>query len=380
MLCTLSACTPRLSLAPCNVDDECGVDEVCRAGFCAPGDRDLVDGGTRAADAGVRDAGAGDAGARDAGDRDWHFPEHTARVRVEVGPADAPLVDFPVAVSLEEEPSVINVVDVQGVPLDFHREADDPGVLVWIRVPTLDLGATLLVYFGGPGEEPEAARVFEDFESVYHLNDAPSMVHLDAVGNFTGSADQLHAPEDGPFGRALAFDGTGGIDLPSAPLRVRPGQILSFSIVARASPGAEASFFWGEGFCMGPRISLDESRVRTVMNTGPCNDIESFDQLFADGNYMDDAWHHYGVNLDRQAGEMELYIDGELISFSQLNLDLPDDGQVAHLGQGFDGNEPLVGGLDEFRVSRVRRPAAWLRAEAELASGALLTTTRELRP
>jgi biopolymer transport protein ExbB len=73
------------------------------------------------------------------------------------------------------------------------------------------------------------------------------------------------------------------------------------------------------------------------------------------------AWHHVAAVAEPNK-RMALYVDGREVSAVNLFTELPAPDSDIAIGGSLQGNNSLVGELDEVRVSNVVRPANWVAA------------------
>jgi biopolymer transport protein ExbB len=252
------------------------------------------------------------------------------------------------------------VADDDKTPLKYHIEKYD-GLLqeafIWVGVPNLKPGAqtNLWIYYGNKKANPaeDAKGTFDpDTVLVYHFGD-----HAAPPRDFTSWANTAQGagvPVDNSFiGPGVKFDGNNAITLPASPsLTWAAGATMTWSAwVQMAAPQPNTTLFSRHNGSGQFRIGLD--------NGIPFAEVGG--QRSTPGAAIKPAsWHHLAVVAGQQ---ITLFLDGE--SYATLNATLPALADAAILG-----HDPAVQGagfageLDELEISKVARPAGFIKAAA----------------
>jgi len=296
--------------------------------------------------------------------------------------------DFPILVRLDsthknvllgalDNQNNLRIVTEQKHLLPCEIETWDTASLsaaLWINVDTIRGNDTtfLTMYWGNklPGVFLPQNHVFDTtngFESVYHLNDqSPATMVLDATpksrNGQTATGTQPPTVAAGIIGGAQKFSGEDSrLEVPSPSLS---NGVWSLS----------AWFLPTKPINQG-RIVGDESGVR--LSWGSYNLQQSHAKIHLD--YSEDpsfkvcgygplavTWHHVTAVCDTSSHECKLYVDGSFVCNTTWN-----SGTVSTI----DGTKPLmIGGkyldhyeglIDEVRISRVTRSAAWIKLSYE---------------
>ena len=303
---------------------------------------------------------------------------------------EADLTGFPVLIRLGADADLaaraqdsgddILFTDYSGGELNHEIEYFDgsTGELVaWVNVPNVSstTDTLLYMYYGNAGaanqENPEA--VWDaDYVMVQHLEET-SGTHFDSTqyandGIPSGATAGLIQDAAGEMDGADDFSGDGDfIDVGTqASMDIYgPGEDFSiFTWVKRDDTSAIQGFFSSGssgnfGIYFGS-ASGNEDDLR-FMSTANTVQAES-----SGGVIGDTGWHYVGVVADRD-GNLDLWADGTLVysegisAHSSENWSRLDD--TYKIGTDRSESNPMDGLIDEVRVSRIARSAAWIRAE-----------------
>ncbi|MFW5740350.1 MAG: DUF2341 domain-containing protein [Myxococcota bacterium] len=318
---------------------------------------------------------------------DWYDPNWKVRRRIVVHDAmvEAPLADFPLLVSLAAPDIVQHATSsaafvftgADGVTVLPHEvEAFDPAtgaLLAWVKVPHLipSIENELYVYYGNssPPVPPGAGAVWSnEFVGVWHLgeeaiDESDGALHDDAVtGQHTGTQHGNHDVA-GKIGRAQSFDGMDYIDF------AQPGDIelgnmdctvsawvrtTSWASMSLVKKSAEAMHASGDKLLglIGGRFAMDHGWVGFIDTSTTVNDGQ---------------WHHLvwtqRRNANGQAEAWTLYVDGVQGETAEHTTLADVVGHVLRLGEGTSGSSfpgAWDGEVDELRISRTARSAAWV--------------------
>lgn len=270
-------------------------------------------------------------------------------------------------------------------PLPHHLEKYDPllgEALVWVGVTDPKPGAStaLWLYFGNPKAAPaENARGTYDADTVlaYHFAERGQPPRdATAAGNH---ATTPGASADGALiGAGLRLDGASPVTIPpSSSLAWTDGARMTWSAWIRPAGPAETGIVFSRRD--GARtfaIGVDAGRPYVEVDTG-----SGARRAAAPGELAAGGWHHLAVT----AGEaIALYVDGApaaQLAATIPSLDTPSvigaDAQAAASARqpaadprggarapAAGAVSPFKGDLDELEISKVERPAGFLRLAA----------------
>jgi len=388
-----------LLLAACSFDSGGLAAYDVAPGDVAPGDASPpvdargdgpIDGPAAADDADAADAAdaAPDLNPSDSGAPPWVDPAwtHRKRITVHASKVTAALTDFPLLVSLTADADLAARAQNNGDDLLFcaadgttklsheiERFNDKSGLLVaWVKLPALSATSdtTLFMYYGGAGGSGKAdpAAVFASgYEAVWHLHHDPSKPVGEATGQHPGTSrggmkgGHLVA---GKVGRGFNFDGNddavdvGVINLPpdgpgnnglTLEAWVRPDQAIG-RIISKATGTLVQEHWWMASLGPGATYKGYHFRLRSAGSTS-WTSIGGAPLL---GQWMQLAFTYDGAS-------MRIYKDGKQID-SQPKTGKVDTSSSAKVSIGDNpvDSRYFDGILDEVRLSRVARSAAWL--------------------
>ncbi len=301
---------------------------------------------------------------------------HRSSITIDNSMVTAPLVGFPVLLTLTPSTFTYNAAESDGADLRVIA-ADDATELpheidtfqvggtsyVWVAIdlPAAPAPApTAWLYYGNPGAASDAnpAALWQGNVSVHHLSDL-----TDATGSGHDGSDQETAnpPTEtaGIVGSALEFgNNVSGIDL-AKPTDYSFTSAMSASLWIKTQTIMQAQACIA---CKGTRaweIETDQSRTSAAFATTSAGVNSTIDATAA---IDDGAWHHVAVSQSGNA--RALYIDG-VVSGQANNaqaLDVTTD--AMSFGQSHGGlPHGLQAELDEVRITGAVRPAAWFATE-----------------
>jgi hypothetical protein len=303
---------------------------------------------------------------------------------VRQGRVDLDLPDYPLLVSLGEDEELaagasddgedIGFVGPDDVPLPHEIEEWDPdtGTLVaWVQIPLLLAGADTpfaLVYGGEPiPREPD--RLWQAYEGVWHLggeedstgrgalvdsSDAVGAVAAAQVGggwDLLGGSLVIGDPADGH----LDYGGEDSFTM-SMWLR-RTGLTGSYQTFLSKGGGPDGD--------TGYALETDDS-AETLY--GCLSDVDEYDCAAPGEALVEGVWRLVALVGDREADAFMVYADGLVSSiheeFSNLQPDENDNPRPLTVGANHLGQHPIIGSVDEVRVTRRALSPAWLAADA----------------
>lgn len=316
------------------------------------------------------------------------------------------LVDFPILLRLTSSSIDYSANQAAGQDLRFV-DADGSSVLaheiehwhawgetlIWVKVPAIEASSNLdsiWMYYGNneaPDGQQPAAVWTHDFAAVYHLDnfddstssafdatDVGTSQEAGAIGWgrwFDGSGSWIHLPDDQPYIR-----GVSGWTL-SAWLRadrhLAPRTCLGLTVHDPAPPTSTSR----------AALAADDGMLFTLARS---SDTEAASYLYSSAPVLQIArWYHIVGVTDYSSGIMSLYQDGQFVAaragaFAQ-NVAPDTNSSNGAIGSEDDGSgEYFAGIIDEVRVVRSARSAAWIRAEHLAETDALVSFGSEETP
>jgi biopolymer transport protein ExbB len=272
-------------------------------------------------------------------------------------------------------------------PLKFHIEKYD-GLLgeafVWVSMPDLKPGAqtSLWLYYGNKKANPsqDAKGTYDtDTVLVYHFGEHGGPAHdFSAWGN--NAQSQGSAVDGSLIGPGLRLDGQATVSLPaSQPLAWVDGAAMTWSAwINEPTLQSDATLFSRRDGANALRIGVDNGVPFVEISTSGGTQRTGAGAPLAAG-----SWHHLAVVTGPQTA---LYLDGR--PYASLAAPLPALASAALLGGDAaapaapaapaDGTTPtaapaaasgFIGELDELEISKVGRPAGFIRVAAAGQSG-----------
>ncbi|MEH0196572.1 DUF2341 domain-containing protein [Caulobacter sp. CCNWLY153] len=249
-------------------------------------------------------------------------------------------------------------------PLAFHIESFDPllGVaLIWIDAPQVKAGATqsIWLYYGAkdtPVGDDAKGSFDADYTAVYHFDGAREAPPKDRTAYANVAQTAPAAFEDASaIGSGAVFTGAGPMIIGASPsLTIQPGGRFTFSAWVRPDE-------------LQPRAAVFARReAGDVLALGLDNGapfIEAGGQTVSAATPLAQGrWSHLALVAD--GATVTLYVDGK--SVGQAATVLPALSGPIAIGGDLPGGDlqPLKGGIDEARFSRVARSAAQLQLDA----------------
>jgi hypothetical protein len=248
-------------------------------------------------------------------------------------------------------------------------------MIVWLRVPHLNPSrdGVLFMYYGKSEGEitHEPAQVWsERYEGVWHMEDPPNSSIHDSANSHDGAMNGNIAAENqasGKIGEAIRFDGiddfynVGTWDIDQAEANATTGLTLEAWIKATShmgpiigkAKGLSATHIAWMLFCDGSTCSF---RLQTVSDS---KDIVPQGVIYQTVGL--NIWYHLVGTYDGQ--QMRLYLNGDEVK-SQPHSGLILADESVSIGLGGCSTQQYFGGiLDEVRVSKTARTAAWIKTQ-----------------
>lgn len=259
--------------------------------------------------------------------------------------------------------------DATGAELAYEVERwDERGSSeIWLRIPLLPAEGTSTVwmYHGNaaapPGDDPPG--VWDDgFVSVHHLADLSDAT----AGEHDGFGANLPSDAEGRIGRGLAFDGDDDqIELPQE-------ADFDFDVALTVEAWALVSSFtvnWQALVTKGD----DAWRLHRQNNTsfiGFGSDTPRTNDNLSGAAAVDDGqWHHLAIVYGD--GVKRIYVDGQPDGSDDYPGPLNLTDAPVLLGNNAEATSRFFHGtLDEVRISRVARSAAWIELQARATADA----------
>jgi hypothetical protein len=311
-------------------------------------------------------------------------PGANVRRRITVTPTSTvPIPNFVVSVTTDRDAGLamyaradggdIGFIDAGGAPLPFERVHYAAGSLeAWVRIPLAGQTTLEMVYGGGPIAQNPSAVWSDDVLAAYHLDEADrSASDSTQYANDLVSSMRPPASRAGTVGAGAGFseDAAGFTSLCATETQsfMLGDESISYSMwldTQRATAlGVYDTPFYAGGtnqFTSGFDLEIDNTTGAWTAN-------------FSDGSTLSQTVlslqpfgrpTHLGVVLDRSSQQVTLYLDGKHDVTRPSTVVKPIDSQRLCLGNS-DGADAYTGMLDEVRVYRGVKPAAWFDAEAD---------------
>ena len=264
-------------------------------------------------------------------------------------------------------------------PLAYHVEKFDPVLneaFVWVKVPNVKPGekTSIWFYYGNSGTKAVKAddpkgTYDSDSTVVYHFTEHGSpAVDITGAGN---SAQNAGTGSDGSMiGSGLRFDGSKGVAIPATPpLALADGAAMTWTAWVKPSTlQPNAVIFSRKDGANALVIGMDKG-IPYVEVTSANGTVRSQPGAPVAVN----TWHHLGVVAE--GSKIVLLVDGE--SYASLSAPIPALNSTAMLGgvAAIGSTDPAAvtdgfnGELDELEISKVARPAGFIKLAAIGQSG-----------
>lgn len=304
-------------------------------------------------------------------------------VSVPAGRTTAPLTDFPLLVSLtsadlasnaQADGSDIRFTASDGTtPLPHEIEGFDAGtgtLDAWVRIPMLDsaTSTTIYLYYGAadaPTQEDVRTTWSTEFGGAWHLSRDPAGTAPQAddstVRNHDGLSRGAMTTSDlvpGLIGGAIDFDGVDDM-FETDPFDLSVGG-LTLSGWVRLDSYTTQPRIINKAYNPSNRVfelSVDGSNVRSRLVLDGSENL-----LLGSGDGVTlGAWHHLAMTWDGVT--IKLYLNGVEVASRAASGTLASDPAMPVTIGGIDSlNRQFDGLIDEVRIDRVGRSAAWIAA------------------
>jgi biopolymer transport protein ExbB len=308
---------------------------------------------------------------------DWKYRKE---ISFDLSPAAADIaatpIDVPILVRLslanfsyfnDTKPDAADFRLVAGddkTPLKFHFEKYDPQnqmAFMWVRVPQLTGGAKtdkIYAYYGN-ADAPAAADVAGTYDAstamVLSFGETSGLpMDSTAYKNNPSASTAILTPASLIAGGAK-FSGAQSITVPASPsLRLLPNQGFTASAWLRVEAAQNATVLALSDQGNELALTLDGTRLsaRAVFGVMPVIVTQTTDLSLS-------QWHHVAITAG--GGKLTLYVDGVVAGSAPVTLQ--EIGGNFTIGAG-NGMGFLTGDMDEVEVSKMARPAEWIKAAA----------------
>jgi hypothetical protein len=221
------------------------------------------------------------------------------------------------------------------------------------RIWTYDLPATTLQV----NSLTRFSGAEDGLMAYYPMNEGKDITIFDKAH---GNNATLMGTWSTPAGKAISCNGTGYVKLATGASPITSGMDYTLGLWFKASPGQSNAALASNGKGDG----TDPAGSADLFFLGFENGLLSFEnngfKVQADGNYLDDQWHHVALTVSRRANTARLYVDGALIKYFNAQSLGGIAGAYIYLGaRGYytdtDAVTPIVdrnfkGAIDEFRI------------------------------
>ena len=281
------------------------------------------------------------------------------------------LADFQFDAAKEDGSDIRLIAADDKTPLTYHLEKYDAlmgEAFAWVRIPDLKPGAvtTCWLYYGNAGDAsaPGAADAKGTYDAdtalVYHFADATGQAAADATGNGNNAQNAGLADGSALIGPGLQLDGKTLVTVPaSSSLNVAEGQGMTWSAwINEAILQPDAVIFsrreGGNDFLVGADNGVLFVEINGTRSSGGAAITPK-------------TWHHVAVVSEN--GKTTLDLDGAF--YASVGAAVPALTGASTIG----GYSPagvhagFTGEMDELEISKVARPAGFIRLTALEQSG-----------
>ena len=294
----------------------------------------------------------------------------------------ADLIDFPLLVSISEDPDLAATARSDGSDIGFvasdgailahelaHYDASTGALIAWVRLPILRAGADTRFYltFGDAPSTDRPEETFLRYALVVHFDEERDFV-TDSSPSMLASRPTTATPDPaGAVHRSFSFDGDGDVvsfDVPLDIANFGPTESFGVSAWIRRSRLEEFRPVVYRGARSGsPGFSLQSERPASTVSA-----LVGSDPVARAGGAPVDVgeWRHVAFVADRETNELRFFLDG---ARSGLVGDLTGADSVSvldriHIG-GTGGCCTLSGWIDEVRIAAFAFSDEWVRVMYE---------------
>jgi biopolymer transport protein ExbB len=249
-------------------------------------------------------------------------------------------------------------------PLKSHFEKYDPQnqmALLWVRVPQITGGSKsdkIYAYYGN-ADAQGAADAAETYDAqtvlVLSFSEATGLPRDSTAYKNNPSASTAVLTPASLIAGGAKFSGKESITVPAtASLRLLPNQGLTTSAWLRIEQPQQAAVLALSDGAKSLELDVEGSKLvaHAAFGGSPLTVASSADLSMS-------QWHH--VAITAASGKLTLYVDGLPVGSAPATLD--EIGGTFTVGAA-GGAKFLSGDIDEVEVSKVARPAEWIKASA----------------
>ncbi|MFX1533111.1 MAG: DUF2341 domain-containing protein, partial [Promethearchaeota archaeon] len=292
----------------------------------------------------------------------------------------APLTNFPVLIDLYDrglhDHAQVNGTDIlfahsSGIKLAHEIEyfnqtgnGTHAHLIAWVKVPILSntSDTRISLYYGNItiGNQETAAAVWDDFLAVHHMEEEPIALISDSTTNHQNmtSAGAMTPSDlvDTKIGEGIDFDGTDdtftSINLLTIDSTFTVSLWVQFDVYQTQSLIGINTTTAGSGTDSFRYIYMDNNN-RLAFSTASSN--------FNFGSFNTGSWIQVFLVYNASTNDLRAYLNGTQ-SGSNQTVTLPAITELFQFAS-FRGADFLDGRLDEVRICKVARSAAWIATE-----------------
>ena len=310
---------------------------------------------------------------------------------------DEDLSDFPVFVKLDSsnfdfskaksDGTDVVFVDVNDNLLAFERVSYDSTAQIaefWVKIPSVSstVDTEFYMYYGNSDatDQQNATGVWDDnYIFVSHMKDDPDASHIkDSTANGNNGSKTTAgnpAEADGKIGKAQDFDGSSNeIDVPDSTIFDTGGQntvelLFKTNVQNQNYIGLILHNLSDYKYLM----YLSSNSGRFVYYVKTASGVTGASLANGDNYYADNTWRYMAGTYNRtlSSQRVKLYQNGALVVTADgydEDIEAGDEGLT--IGQW--DSYYFAGLLDEIRISKIARSAAWVKATYYTEFNALL--------
>lgn len=291
-----------------------------------------------------------------------------------------PHTDFPMLVHIASDPDIsgatpeeLRFTTAAGAPLSYERMmfSGDTGELVaWVRVPSLDTGTTIYLWWGKQGatdQQDRAGTWSASYAGVWHMEESTG-----TLADSTANANTA-MPTNGPtlatpavVGSGVGFDGYNDYLLvpQSASLQATTGS-ATFALWVNWT--SLTSSHYQRILCSSNRFSESDGYEWSSQMGGdfylyPWGGAE--DDNLGNNPFTAGQWQYLVATLDFSTRSVKMYVDGTPMTFTQENA-LTQWTSLGNPGDWLWGSNigltgPFEGSMDEIQVMSGVRSPGWI--------------------
>jgi len=269
-------------------------------------------------------------------------------------------------------------------PLTFHIEQYDTleeMALIWVKIPSFMSAQGppfIYMYYGneqamGGGDKPGTYDA--DHVAVFHFSEAEGVPGDSTAYENTPAEFSAGLGLPSVIGYGAVFNGFQDRMVVSQSPSMDFSQGLTFSAWVKTSgPVPRGRIISWEDQGQGLALGIDGTSLFVRAASG--ESVTELDQL---AEVLPDTWHHVAVALAPGQG-LRVYLDGQEAGTAPLAGGMPQIAADVIVGASASGEEFFAGELDELRISKIARSAAWIMAAygAEGPDGAFSGVGQEM--